>query len=250
MVHYAGVGCELDAMLEIAARHGLMVIEDAAQGICARWRGRPLGSFGALAALSFHETKNITCGEGGALLVNDRDLVARAEIVREKGTNRRAFMEGLVDKYTWVDLGSSYVPGEIGAGFLRAQMEHAWDITRRRLALWDAYHAAFAGLEASGLARRPRVPAHCEHNAHLYYLLVRDAETRTRFVRSMAAEGIGAIFHYVPLHSSPGGRRFGRADAELPVTDRVASTLVRLPLFLGLEPDQPRVVETVHRLLG
>ena len=250
VVHYAGVGCEMDAMLEIAARHGLMVIEDAAQGICARWRGRPLGSFGALAALSFHETKNITCGEGGALLVNDRDLVARAEIVREKGTNRRAFMEGLVDKYTWVDLGSSYVPGEIGAGFLRAQMEHAWDITRRRLALWDAYHAAFAGLEASGLARRPRVPAHCEHNAHLYYLLVRDAETRTRFVRSMAAEGIGAIFHYVPLHSSPGGRRFGRADAELPVTDRVASTLVRLPLFLGLEPDQPRVVETVHRLLG
>ena len=249
VVHYAGVGCAMDAIMAIADRHGLPVIEDAAQGVCAAYRGRPLGSFGVLSALSFHETKNITCGEGGALLVNDPDRVARAEIIREKGTNRRAFMEGHVDKYTWVDLGSSYVPGEISAGFLRAQMEQAWDITRRRLAVWDAYHAAFAPMEADGVCRRPVVPDDCTHNAHLYYLLLPDAAARERFIRGMAAAGIGAIFHYVPLHSSDGGRRFGRAHGALATTDRVAATLVRLPLYLGLEPDQERVVETARALL-
>jgi len=249
VVHYAGVGCAMEPILAIAARHGLMVVEDAAQGICATYRDKPLGSFGALAALSFHETKNITCGEGGALLVNDPGLIARAEVIREKGTNRKAFMEGRVDKYTWVDLGSSFLPGEISAGFLRAQMEEAWSITRRRLEIWDAYHAALAPLEAAGRCRRPIVPDDCRHNAHLYYLLLPEGADRSRFIGAMAAAGIGAIFHYVPLHSSPGGRRFGRVDGELPVTDRVAASLVRLPLFLGVEDDIGRVVDTVQRLL-
>jgi dTDP-4-amino-4,6-dideoxygalactose transaminase len=246
VVHYAGVGCAMDPILAIAAKHGLMVFEDAAQGICASYRDRPLGSFGVLSALSFHETKNITCGEGGALLVNDAALVARAEVIREKGTNRKAFMEGKVDKYTWVDLGSSFLPGEISAGFLRAQMEEAWAITRRRLAIWDTYHAAFAQAEADGRCRRPVVPGDCRHNAHLYYLLLPADADRGRFIAALAAAGIGAIFHYVPLHSSPGGRRFGRVDGELPVTDRAAASLVRLPLFLGVEDHIGRIVDTVH----
>jgi dTDP-4-amino-4,6-dideoxygalactose transaminase len=249
VVHYAGVACAMDPILAIAARHGLVVVEDAAQGICASYRDRPLGSLGALAALSFHETKNITCGEGGALLINDPALVARAEVIREKGTNRKAFMEGLVDKYTWVDLGSSFLPGEISAGFLRAQMEEAWAITARRLDIWNAYHAALAPLEAAGRCRRPVVPDDCRHNAHLYYLLLPDGADRGRFIKAMAAEGIGAIFHYVPLHSSPGGQRFGRSHGDMAVTDRVASTLVRLPLFLGVEDEVGRVVDTVRRLL-
>jgi dTDP-4-amino-4,6-dideoxygalactose transaminase len=249
VVHYAGVGCAMDPILAIAAKHGLMVIEDAAQGICATYRDKPLGSFGALGALSFHETKNITCGEGGALLVNDPALVARSEVIREKGTNRKAFMEGKVDKYTWVDVGSSFLPGEIGAGFLRAQMEEAWAITARRIAIWEAYHAAFAAAESAGRCRRPVVPGDCRHNAHLYYLLLPAGADRGRFIAAMAAEGIGAIFHYVPLHSSPGGRRFGRASGDLAVTDRIASSLVRLPLFLGVEDGIGRVVDTVHRHL-
>jgi dTDP-4-amino-4,6-dideoxygalactose transaminase len=249
VVHYAGVACAMDRILAIAAKHGLLVIEDAAQGICASYQGRALGSFGQLAALSFHETKNITCGEGGALLVNDPALVARAEVIREKGTNRRAFMEGLVDKYTWVDLGSSFLPGEISAGFLRAQMEEAWAITQRRLAIWDSYHAAFAAEEAAGRCRRPVVPDDCRHNAHLYYLLLPPGADRSRFISALQAAGIGAIFHYVPLHSSPAGQRFGRAHGDLAVTDRIASSLVRLPLFLGVEPEIGRVVDTVKRLL-
>jgi dTDP-4-amino-4,6-dideoxygalactose transaminase len=250
VVHYAGVGCAMDAIMDIARRHGLVVVEDAAQGICASYRGRPLGSFGALAALSFHETKNITCGEGGALLVNDPALVARSEVVREKGTNRKAFMEGLVDKYTWVDLGSSFLPGEISAGFLRAQMEHAWEITGRRLAVWDAYHAAFAGTERAGACRRPVVPEDCKHNAHLYYLLLPRPEDRPGFIAAMQAAGIGAIFHYVPLHSSPAGMRLGRSHGELAVTDRIAASLVRLPMYVGLETDQDRVDHAVRRQLG
>ena len=249
VVHYAGVGCAMDPILAIAARHGLMVVEDAAQGICASYRDRPLGSLGALGTVSFHETKNITCGEGGALLVNDPGLIARAEVIREKGTNRKAFMEGRVDKYTWVDLGSSFLPGEISAGFLRAQMEEAWSITRRRLGIWDAYHAALAPLEAAGRCRRPIVPDDCRHNAHLYYLLLPEGADRGRFIGAMAAAGIGAIFHYVPLHSSPAGKRLGRCHGDMAVTDRVASTLVRLPLFLGVEDEVGRIVDTVRRLL-
>jgi dTDP-4-amino-4,6-dideoxygalactose transaminase len=250
VVHYAGVGCDMDAIGAIAARHGLVVIEDAAQGICASYRGKPLGSFGALAALSFHETKNITCGEGGALLVNDPALVPRAEIVREKGTNRKQFMDGLVDKYTWVDVGSSFLPGEISAGFLRAQMEQAWDITRRRLGHWDAYHEAFAPLERAGLCRRPVVPGECQHNAHMYYLLLPSPAARSRAIAELKGAGIGAIFHYVPLHSSPAGQRYARHHGSMAVTDRVAGTLLRLPMFVTLDADLGAVIDAVRASLG
>jgi len=203
VVHYAGVGCEMDAILAIAQRHGLAVIEDAAQGIFSTYRGKPLGSFGQLGSLSFHETKNVISGEGGALLVNDPSLVERAEIIREKGTNRSQFFRGQVDKYTWVDVGSSYLPGEIIAAFLAAQFEEADDIMRRRLALWDRYHAWAEPLEQQGSLRRPIIPADCVHNAHMYYLLLPSLEARTRFIEMLKQRDIGAVFHYIPLHSSP-----------------------------------------------
>lgn len=236
VVHYAGVGCEMDAITALAERRGLLVIEDAAQGIMAEYRGRPLGSLGHLAALSFHETKNLICGEGGALLINDKRFGERAEIIREKGTNRSQFFRGQVDKYTWVDVGSSYLPGEIVAAFLAAQMEDAERITRERLAIWDRYHAAFADLEDQAKLRRPVVPEHCRHNAHMYYLLLPDLHTRTRFIESLRASGIQPVFHYIPLHSSPAGQRYGRASGSLNVTNRTSDRLVRLPLWLeGME---------------
>lgn len=248
-VHYAGVGCEMDALLAIAERHGLVVIEDAAQAVMARYKGRALGSFGELAGLSFHETKNVISGEGGALLINDGRFAERAEIVREKGTNRSQFFRGQVDKYTWVDIGSSYLPGEIIAAFLSAQMEEADEITRRRLALWDRYHNAFADLELAGLVRRPVVPGHCEHNAHMYYLLLPDLPSRTRFMERLRAVGIHTVFHYVPLHSAPAGMRFGRTHGDLKVTSEIADRLVRLPLWLGLEERLDEVVAEVLRAL-
>jgi len=247
VVHYAGVACEMDAIAAIAERHGLVVIEDAAQGILSTYKDRPLGALGALAALSFHETKNIIAGEGGALLVNDDRYSERAEIIREKGTNRSQFFRGQVDKYTWVDVGSSYLPGEIVAAFLAAQMEEAERITRERLAIWSRYHEAFAPLEASERVRRPIVPAECRHNAHMYYLLLRDVDERTRFIATMKANGIHPVFHYVPLHSAPAGRRYGRASGELAVTDRSSDRLVRLPLWLP-DMDQSRVIESVEAL--
>ena len=245
VVHYAGVACEMDAINAIAERHGLVVIEDAAQGILSTYRDRPLGALGALAALSFHETKNIIAGEGGALLVNDDRYSERAEIIREKGTNRSQFFRGQVDKYTWVDVGSSYLPGEIVAAFLAAQMEEAERITRERLAIWSRYHEAFVPLEARERVRRPIVPAECRHNAHMYYLLLRDVDERTRFIATMKANGIHPVFHYVPLHSAPAGRRYGRASGDLAVTDRSSDRLVRLPLWLP-DMDQSRVIESVE----
>jgi dTDP-4-amino-4,6-dideoxygalactose transaminase len=244
VVHYAGVACEMDAINAIAAKHGLAVIEDAAQGILSTYRDRPLGALGALGALSFHETKNIIAGEGGALLVNDARYVERAEIIREKGTNRSQFFRGQVDKYTWVDVGSSYLPSEILAAFLAAQIEEAETITERRLAIWQRYHDAFADLEAAGRLRRPVAPAHCRHNAHMYYLLLRDLDERTRFIHALKEAHIHPVFHYVPLHSAPAGLRFGRAIGDLPVTTRTSDCLVRLPLWLP-DMDQPRVVEAV-----
>ena len=244
-VHYAGVGCAMDAIMEIAGRHDLLVIEDAAQGLIADYRGRPLGSIGQLAALSFHETKNIISGEGGALLINDPRFSERAEIIWEKGTNRSQFFRGQVDKYTWVDLGSSYLPGEIIAAFLWAQMEEADAITRRRLDIWDRYHAAFADLERAELVRRPIVPAECTHNAHMYYLLLPDLERRTAFINHLKASEIQTVFHYVPLHSSPLGRKVGRPVGEMTNTDAAAERLVRLPLWLGLEEHLPRVIDEV-----
>jgi dTDP-4-amino-4,6-dideoxygalactose transaminase len=246
-VHYAGVGCEMDTIMAIARRRRLLVFEDAAHGLMATWRGKPLGSFGALAALSFHETKNVISGEGGALLVNDARFVDRAEIVREKGTNRAQFFRGQIDKYTWIDVGSSFLPSEINAAFLAAQLEHADTLTRRRRATWAQYHERLADLERGGALRRPIVPPECEHNGHLYYILVADLEARTRLLDVLAKHGVNAVFHYVPLHASPAGRRYGRAHGDLTWTQTVSDRLVRLPLWVGMdEADVERVVAAVH----
>lgn len=243
VVHYAGVACEMDAIQLIAQRHGLLVIEDAAQAILSRYRGQPLGAIGALGALSFHETKNIISGEGGALLVNDPSLVARAEIIREKGTNRAQFFRGQVDKYTWVDLGSSFLPSELIAAFLYAQMEEGRALTQRRLVIWQRYHDAFAQLEHEGLVQRPVVPSHCEHNAHMYYLLLPGLKERMQFIARMGKRGIQCVFHYVPLHSAPAGLKFGRASGDLARTTQLSDRLVRLPMWLGLEPHQDEVID-------
>lgn len=246
-VHYAGVACEMDTIMDIAKRHGLLVIEDAAQAIMSSYKGRPLGSIGHMAALSFHETKNIICGEGGALLINDSRFVSRAEIIREKGTNRNQFFRGQVDKYTWVDVGSSYLPGEILAAFLWAQMEEADEITRRRLAIWSTYNQFFLELEEEGRARRPTIPAHCAHNAHMYYLLLPDLEARSRLIERLKEKGVQAVFHYIPLHDAPVGRERGRAVGGLRETRSLSERLIRLPLWLGLE-DQ--LIELINLIIG
>jgi dTDP-4-amino-4,6-dideoxygalactose transaminase len=234
-VHYAGVSCEMDTILDIAQRHGLLVIEDAAQALLSTYKGQPVGSFGHLAALSFHETKNVTAGEGGALLINDERWVERAETLWEKGTNRSQFFRGQVDKYSWVDIGSSFLPSEINAAFLWAQLEEAEAVTRERLRIWNHYHDAFAGLEARETAVRPTIPAGCRHNGHLYYLIVRDLPTRTQLLARLREQGIQALFHYVPLHDSPAGRRYGRTHGELPCTRMAGDRLLRLPLWPGMD---------------
>jgi dTDP-4-amino-4,6-dideoxygalactose transaminase len=249
-VHYSGVACDMDAIMAIAAQHRLLVIEDAAQGAMATYQDRPLGSLGHMAAMSFHETKNIISGEGGALLVNDARFTERAEVLREKGTNRGQFFRGQVDKYTWVDIGSSYLPGEIIAAFLWAQMEEAPAITQRRLALWQRYHEGLARLEAEGRARRPVIPSGCRHNAHMYYLMFPGLGQRTRFIGRLQERGVQAVFHYVPLHSSPMGRKIGRAVGELPNTAAAGDGLVRLPLWLGLEEAQDDIIEKIKEAAG
>jgi dTDP-4-amino-4,6-dideoxygalactose transaminase len=244
-VHYAGVSCEMETIMDIARRHNLLVIEDAAQGILSSYKGRPLGSIGHMAALSFHETKNIISGEGGALLINDPRFVERAEIIREKGTNRSQFFRGQVDKYTWVDVGSSYLPGEIVAAFLWAQMEEADAITRRRLDIWANYHQWFASLEKAEKIRRPTVPRECTHNAHMYYVLLPDLATRTRVIERLKARGIQTVFHYIPLHSSPLGKELGRAASDMRYTDEAGDRLLRLPLWLGLEDQLAEVIADI-----
>ena len=234
VVHYAGVACEMDALLELADRHGLLLVEDAAHALGATYRGRPLGALGQIGALSFHETKNVISGEGGALLLRDPGLVERAEILHEKGTNRRSFARGEVDRYTWVDVGSSFAPSEINAAFLWGQLERAEWINARRMEVWRSYHDAFEGLETAGRARRPVVPEHCGHNAHMYHLLLSGRAARDEFLRRLERAGVNAVFHYVPLHSSPAGLRLSRAAGELPNTDRAAERLVRLPLWVGM----------------
>jgi dTDP-4-amino-4,6-dideoxygalactose transaminase len=235
----------MDAIMDIADRHKLLLIEDAAQGLMARFNGRALGTFGQLSTLSFHETKNVISGEGGALLINDTAFIERGEIIREKGTNRNQFFRGEVDRYTWVDVGSSYLPGEITAAFLWAQLEQAAPITRRRRLLWERYHEAFAEREAQERVRRPIVPPVCEHNAHMYYLLLPSLEARTKFIASLASKGIQAVFHYVPLHSSPAGKAYGRAAGPMPHTDALSGRLVRLPLWPDLGEGQDAVIEAV-----
>lgn len=247
-VHYAGIACEMDTIIDIANRYKLLVIEDAAQGVLANYKGRALGSIGNLGCFSFHETKNIISGEGGALLINDPALADRAEVIREKGTNRSRFFLGQVDKYTWVDIGSSYLPGEITAAFLWAQMQEADAITSQRVDIWNRYHDAFQGLEKSGRLRRPVVPVDCKHNAHMYYLLLHDLAERTEFISAMLRQDIHCVFHYVPLHSSPAGQRYGRINGSLNTTNIQSERLVRLPMFFGLSAaQQERVVDAVSK---
>ncbi len=232
--------------MAIAKKNNLLVIEDCAQGIMSSYKGKPLGSIGHMAALSFHETKNIISGEGGALLINDRRFVERAEIIWQKGTNRSSFLRGEVDKYTWVDIGSSYLPSELIAAYLWAQMEEADTITEHRLSAWVRYHKAFATLEFQGEIRRPIIPNDCKHNAHIYYLLFPNFETRSRILECLKSQGIGAIFHYIPLHSSKAGKHYGRANGNLSVTDQLSNRLLRLPLYSALTiDDQNSVIKEV-----
>ncbi len=245
-VHYAGVACDMDTIMAIAKRHNLHVVEDAAQGIMASYKGKPLGSIGDMGTLSFHETKNVISGEGGALLVNNKTYAERAEIIREKGTNRSQFFRGEVDKYTWQDVGSSFLPGELIAAFLWAQLEDAQHITNDRLALWQHYHNGLATLEAEGLLRRPVIPADCQHNAHMYYVLLADTISRDTVLQAFKAAGIHAVFHYVPLHSAPAGQRFCKTHGSLPHTNQAAERLVRLPLWIGMtDADQAHVMATL-----
>ncbi|RPH94404.1 dTDP-4-amino-4,6-dideoxygalactose transaminase [candidate division KSB1 bacterium] len=247
-VHYAGVSCEMDAILDIAKRHKLMVIEDAAQGVNATYKGRYLGTLGNLAAYSFHETKNFISGEGGALVINDPGYIERAEIIREKGTNRSKFFRGEVDKYTWVDIGSSYLPSEIIAAFLYAQLEEADVITRKRWAIYSYYAEQLAPLQDRGFLQLPSSPPECHHNAHMFYIVLRTAEERDDLIPFLRQNGIQAVFHYIPLHTSPMGLSMGGKPGSLPVTENIAPRLLRLPCYFELEKDhQDRVVRTIER---
>jgi dTDP-4-amino-4,6-dideoxygalactose transaminase len=237
-VHYAGVACEMDTIMDIARRRGLKVVEDAAQGVMASYKGRALGSIGDLGAFSFHETKNVISGEGGALLVNDDDLALRAEIIREKGTDRSRFFRGEVDKYTWQEVGSSFLPGELTAAFLWAQLQEAQSITAQRLASWQHYHELLAPFEQKGILRRPIVPDECQHNAHMYYVLLDPKFDRQHVLTRLKQNAVDAVFHYVPLHSSPAGQRYGRAHGPLTVTNQQSERLIRLPMWVGLTEQQ------------
>ena len=245
-VHYAGVSCEMDTIMDIARRHGLKVVEDAAQGVMSTYKGRALGTIGDFGCYSFHETKNFSMGEGGAILLHDEADILRAEILREKGTNRSQFFRGQVAKYNWVDFGDSFLPSDMNAAYLWAQLEQADAITANRLATWNAYHEAFAPLERAGRLQRPTVPEGCVHNAHMYYIKCRDLEERTAFIRFMGVRDIGCVFHYVPLHSAPAGLKFGRFHGEDRYTTAESDRLVRLPMYYGMKPeDRDQVIDGV-----
>jgi len=246
-VHYAGVGCEMDTILEIANRHAVAVVEDNAHGLFGKYKGKYLGTFGRMAAQSFHETKNFSCGEGGALLINDPELVERAEIIREKGTNRSRFFRGQVDKYTWVDIGSSYLPSDILAAYLYAQLENRPKIQAHRRRIWEFYDAALKDWAAAHEVRLPHVPASCEQSYHMYYLLLPTLELRQGLITHLRQRGVQGVFHYLPLHLSEMGRRFGGQPGECPVTERVSDQLIRLPFHNALtEPEMVRVVEALR----
>jgi dTDP-4-amino-4,6-dideoxygalactose transaminase len=246
-VHYAGVACEMDTIMSIAQHHRLKVVEDAAQGVMASYKGRPLGSIGDFGAYSFHETKNVISGEGGALLVNDPGLALRAEIIREKGTDRSRFFRGEVDKYTWQEVGSSFLPGELIAAFLWAQLEEADRITQVRLASWQRYHNLLEQLEFKGILRRPIIPDGCRHNAHMYYVLLAPEIDRQKVLHEFKRHEIWSVFHYVPLHSSPAGQRYGRANGFLKVTIEQSERLIRLPLWVGLtEQQQDKIIHVLE----
>ena len=250
-MHYAGVACEMDTIMDIARRHGLLVVEDAAQAVMSTYKGRALGTIGDLGCYSFHETKNYSMGEGGAVVVNRPDLVERAEILREKGTNRSKFFRGQVDKYTWVDIGDSFLPSELNAAYLWAQLEMADEINNDRLHSWQVYDEAFRDLAAKGLVTQPTVPAGCVHNAHMYYLKCRSLEERTALISFLKSRDILAVFHYVPLHSAPAGLKYGRFDGEDVYTTAESDKLVRLPLYYKLTAeDQAKVIAAVREFYG
>ncbi|MGO5050677.1 dTDP-4-amino-4,6-dideoxygalactose transaminase [Dysosmobacter sp. Sow4_B12] len=245
-VHYAGVACEMDTIMDIAKRHNLLVVEDAAQGIMSTYKGRALGSIGNIGCYSFHETKNYSMGEGGAILINDPKLVERAEIVREKGTNRSCFLRGQVDKYTWVDCGSSYLPSELNAAYLWAQLERADEINENRLGTWNYYYEKLKPLADTGKIELAHIPTECEHNAHMFYVKLRDLEERTRFIAYLKECEVQSVFHYVPLHSAPAGLKYGRFAGEDEYTTKESERLVRLPMYYGMtEADKSDIVESV-----
>ena len=247
VMHYAGVACEMDTIMELARRHGLMVVEDAAQGVMSTYKGRALGTIGDFGCYSFHETKNYSMGEGGALIINNEAYNERAEILREKGTNRSKFFRGQVDKYTWVDFGDSYLPSELNAAYLWAQLEQADAINENRLATWNAYDEAFAPLKAQGKLELPVIPEDCVHNAHMYYLKLKNLQERTAFINYMKENDVHTVFHYVPLHSAPAGLKFGRFAGEDVYTTKESERLVRLPLYYGLaQEDLEKVIRLVY----
>ena len=249
VVHYAGVACEMDRIMAIARGNNLKVVEDAAQGVNSWYNGRALGSIGDLGCYSFHETKNYICGEGGALCINNPEMIQRAEIIRDKGTNRQRFFRGEVDKYTWVDVGSSYVPSEICSAFLYGQLEELIQISERRRSLYNNYRQGLRSLEVAGQIRLPRIPEDCQSNYHLFYLLLPSPAVRDALLQRLKAEGVTALFHYVPLHSSPCGLQFAGSE-ELPVTDDASARLIRLPMFYDLsEQDQRKIVDALLRLV-
>jgi dTDP-4-amino-4,6-dideoxygalactose transaminase len=240
----------MDTIMAIAKRHNLYVIEDAAQGVMAKYKGKVLGGIGNLGAYSFHETKNVISGDGGALLVNESNFAVRAEIIREKGTDRSQFFRGEVDKYTWQDIGSSFLPGELIAAFLWAQLEDAENITNARITSWQYYHELLEPLESIGKLRRPIIPKECEHNAHMYYVILSEGTDRAGLLQELSLNKISAVFHYVPLHSSPAGRKYGRVHGNLTVTEGLSKRLVRLPLWVGINKEEQRhVVETISKFL-
>jgi len=237
-VHYAGVSCEMDKIMELADKYNLVVIEDAAQGIMSTYKGRALGTIGDYGAFSFHETKNYSMGEGGALLIKDAANVEKAEILREKGTNRSKFFRGQIDKYTWVEYGSSYLPSDMNAAYLYAQLEMAEEINDARLAIWNQYYEGLIELKQAGKIDLPYVPEHCVHNAHMFYIKAKDLEERTAFIDFMKANGILSVFHYIPLHTAPAGLKYGRFNGEDVYTTKESERLARLPLYYGLKEDQ------------
>lgn len=246
-VHYAGVACEMDTIMNIATRHNLLVIEDAAQGVMSEYKGKSLGTIGDYGCFSFHETKNYSMGEGGALLIKSEDMIENAEIIREKGTNRSKFFRGQIDKYTWVNYGSSYLPSELNAAYLYAQLEQADNINDARLKAWNLYYSSLSKLAQSEKIELPYVPKECKHNGHMFYIKVKDIDERTRFISFMKEKGIGCVFHYVPLHSAPAGRKYGRFSGEDIYTTRESERLVRLPMWYGLgENEQQEVVERIY----
>lgn len=241
-MHYAGVACEMDTIMDIAHRHGLKVVEDAAQGVMSTYKGRALGTIGDFGCYSFHETKNYSMGEGGALVINDPAYNERAEILREKGTNRAKFFRGQVDKYTWVDFGDSYLPSELNAAYLWGQLEQADTINNDRLASWNAYNEAFQPLAAAGIVGIPTIPKDCVHNAHMYYLKCKDLQERTALIAYLKQNGVYAVFHYVPLHSAPAGYKYGRFYGDDICTTKESERLVRLPLYYHLKKEDQRIV--------